>query len=78
MKIVVLGSAIVGFISMAWAAFLAQPQCVMLATTDLVARVCRMDTALAAASNHRIPCISEVALHSMSIIVHFSATKAIS
>ena len=78
MKIAVIGSAIVGFFNLAWAAFLAQPQCVVLATTDLFVPVCRMGTALAAATNQSIPHILELVLHSMPIIVHTSATKAIS
>jgi hypothetical protein len=45
MRIAVLGSATVGFINMARAAFLAQPPCVILATTDLLVPMCRMGTA---------------------------------
>ena len=78
MRIAVLGSATVGFISMAWAAFLVQPPCVILATTDLLVPMCRMGAALAAATNQCIPRMLEPALHSMRIIVHSSATKATS
>ncbi len=78
MKIAVPGSATVVFFNMALAAFFAQPPCVVLATTDLFVPVCRMGTALVAATNHSIPRILEAALHSMPITVHTSATKAIS
>ena len=78
MKIVVLGSAIVGFISMAWAAFLVQPQCVMLANTDLNALVCRMGSAFPAATNQIILLMLAVVLRLISIIVSSNAAQAIS
>ncbi len=72
------GSAIAGITNMTWAAFLVQPQCVMLASTDLNALVCRMGTVFPAATNQIILPMLAAALRLILITVDSSAAQAIS